>query len=39
MIHEILGINNNRVDLKHLSHMSEEMKEVVLSTEEDLFYR
>jgi hypothetical protein len=30
MIHELLGLNSNRVDLKHLSHLSDEMKDVVL---------
>jgi vacuolar protein sorting-associated protein 45 len=39
MIHEILGINNNRVDLKHLENLPEEMKEVVLSAEDDPFFR
>jgi vacuolar protein sorting-associated protein 45 len=39
MIHEVLGINNNRVDLKHLSHLGEDMREVVLSCEDDTFFR
>jgi len=39
MIHEILGIHDNRVDLKHLGHLSEEMREVVLSMEDDTFFR
>jgi vacuolar protein sorting-associated protein 45 len=39
MIHELLGIHNNRVDLKHLQHLSKEMKEVVLSMEDDTFFR
>mmetsp|Transcript_8639 Transcript_8639/g.14622 ORF Transcript_8639/g.14622 Transcript_8639/m.14622 type:complete len:173 (+) Transcript_8639:789-1307(+) len=39
MIHELLTIKDNKVDLKHLPHLSEEMKEVVLSCEEDTFYR
>lgn len=39
MIHELLGIKNNRVDLRHLSHLSEEMKEVVLSCDEDRFFK
>ena len=39
MIHELIGIKDNRVDLKHLQHLSEEMKEVVISGEDDLFYR
>jgi len=39
MIHELLGINNNRVDLKHIEHLSKEMKEVVLSMEDDTFFK
>lgn len=39
MIHELLGLHCNRVDLKHLSHLSEEMREVVLSSDEDEFFR
>ena len=39
MIHEILEIKNNRVDLKHLDNIEEEMKEVVLSSEDDRFYK
>ena len=39
MIHEILEIKNNRVDLKHIENLEEEMKEVVLSSEDDRFYR
>jgi vacuolar protein sorting-associated protein 45 len=36
MIHEILGINNNRVDLKsRIPTIPEDMEEVVLSTEDD----
>lgn len=38
MIHELLGLTNNRVDLKHLAHLSDEMKEVVLSCDEDEFF-
>ena len=38
MIHELLGLHSNRVDLKHLSHLSEEMKEVVLSCDDDEFF-
>ena len=38
MIHEILDLKNNRVDLKHVDNMSDEMKEVVLSPDEDKFY-
>jgi tRNA uridine 5-carboxymethylaminomethyl modification enzyme len=39
MIHEVLGIKNNRVDLKHLENLEDDMKEVVLSPDEDPFYR
>ena len=39
MIHELLGIKNNRVDLRHLEHLSEEMKEVILSADEDKFFK
>ena len=39
MVHELMGINNNRVDLKHLDHLSPEMKEVVLSSEDDHFFQ
>eukprot|EP00127_Corallochytrium_limacisporum_P006953 Clim_evm7s239 gene=Clim_evmTU7s239 len=38
MIHELLGIKNNRVDLSGLPGVKPEMKEVVLSTEQDEFY-
>ena len=38
MVHELIGINNNRVDLKHLQHLSDEMKEVVLSSDDDSFF-
>jgi len=39
MIHELLGLNKNRVDLSHLSSLSQEMKEVVLCQQEDPFFR
>ena len=39
MVHELMGIKDNRVDLKHVDKLSEEMKEVVLSSEDDHFYR
>ncbi|KAH0539669.1 vacuolar protein sorting-associated protein 45 [Cotesia glomerata] len=38
MVHEILGINNNRVDLSHIQGISKELQEVVLSAEHDEFY-
>ncbi len=39
MVHELIGIKDNRVDLKHLEHISDEMKEVVLSSGDDPFFR
>ena len=39
MVHELLEIQSNRVDLKHLDHLSTEMKEVVLSSDDDHFFR
>ena len=39
MVHELIGIKDNRVDLKHLEHVSDEMKEVVLSSCDDPFFR
>lgn len=39
MVHELIGIKDNRVDLKHLEHLSDEMKEVVLSSIDDSFFR
>ncbi len=39
MIHEILGITNNRVDLKsRIPTIPDDMKEVVLSCEDDKFF-
>lgn len=35
MIHELIGIKNNRVDLRHVKGLSEEMREVVISCDED----
>lgn len=39
MVHELIGIKDNRVDLKHVEHLSDEMKEVVLSGIDDTFFR
>ena len=39
MVHELIGIKDNRVDLRHVEHLSEEMKEVVLSGIDDTFFR
>mmetsp|Transcript_27963 Transcript_27963/g.34733 ORF Transcript_27963/g.34733 Transcript_27963/m.34733 type:complete len:157 (+) Transcript_27963:529-999(+) len=39
MVHELIGIKDNRVDLRHVEGLSEEMKEVVLSGADDPFFR
>ena len=38
MVHEILGIHNNRVSLAKVPGVSKELQEVVLSAEHDEFY-
>lgn len=38
MVHELLTIKNNRVDLTNVEGAPQDMKEVVLSTEQDEFY-
>ncbi|XP_031779936.1 vacuolar protein sorting 45 isoform X1 [Nasonia vitripennis] len=38
MVHELLTINNNRVDLSNVKGISKELKEVVLSAQHDEFY-
>ncbi|CAD7092047.1 unnamed protein product [Hermetia illucens] len=38
MVHELLTINNNRVDLSKVSGISKDLKEVVLSGDQDEFY-
>ncbi|XP_068109331.1 vacuolar protein sorting-associated protein 45 [Hyperolius riggenbachi] len=38
MVHELLGINNNRIDLSRVPGISKDLKEVVLTAENDEFY-
>lgn len=38
MVHELLTINNNRVNLSQVPGISKELSEVVLSAEQDAFY-
>lgn len=38
MVHELLTIHNNRVDLSHVEGAPKDLKEVVLSLEQDEFY-
>ncbi|KAL8449064.1 hypothetical protein Emed_003416 [Eimeria media] len=39
MVHELLSIRHNRVDLHKVPGISEDLKEVVLSTTQDEFYK
>ncbi|KAM9000350.1 vacuolar protein sorting-associated protein 45 isoform 2-T2 [Sarcophilus harrisii] len=38
MVHELLGINNNRIDLSRVPGISKDLREVVLSADNDEFY-
>lgn len=38
MVHELLGIKNNRVNLSHLETVAKELHDVVLSADQDDFY-
>lgn len=38
MVHELLGINNNRINLGNVPGISKDLQEVVLSAEHDEFY-
>ncbi|XP_060073224.1 vacuolar protein sorting-associated protein 45-like [Ylistrum balloti] len=38
MVHELLGINNNRINLSHIPGITKDLQEVVLSAEHDEFY-
>jgi len=38
MVHELLGITNNRINLTGVPGLSKDMQEVVLSAEHDEFY-
>ena len=38
MVHELLGINNNRVHLGSVPGISKDLQEVVLSSEHDEFF-
>ncbi|XP_025832833.1 vacuolar protein sorting-associated protein 45 [Agrilus planipennis] len=38
MVHELLTINNNRVNLSNIPGVSKELSEVVLSADQDSFY-
>ena len=38
MVHELLGITNNRINLGNIPGITKELQEVVLSAEHDEFY-
>jgi len=38
MVHELIGINNNRVDLRGAPGVSKELEQVVLSADQDNFF-
>ncbi|KAJ3300080.1 vacuolar protein sorting-associated protein 45 [Borealophlyctis nickersoniae] len=39
MVHDLLGISNGRVDLSQMPDVKPEMKEIVLSLDQDSFYK
>ena len=39
MIHELLTIENNRVDLSEVPGIAKDMREVTMSPEQDSFYK
>ncbi|KAL0556198.1 hypothetical protein IC582_004708 [Cucumis melo] len=39
MVHELIGIQDNKVDLKSIAKSSKDQQEVVLSSEQDSFYK
>jgi vacuolar protein sorting-associated protein 45 len=39
MVHELMGLNNNRVSLKRAHNISKDLEEVVLSSSQDKFFR
>jgi len=38
MVHELIGIKNNRVTLSHVPDIAKELEEVVMNAEYDEFY-
>ncbi|KAJ3331949.1 vacuolar protein sorting-associated protein 45 [Blyttiomyces sp. JEL0837] len=39
MVHELFGINNGRVDLSSIADVRPELREIVLSSDSDAFYK
>ncbi|ODV97318.1 hypothetical protein PACTADRAFT_66277 [Pachysolen tannophilus NRRL Y-2460] len=39
MVHELIGISNNTVDLSYMPNISKELSKIVLSPDQDSFYK
>ncbi|KAL6962366.1 vacuolar protein sorting-associated protein 45 [Sarracenia purpurea var. burkii] len=39
MLHELIGIQDNKVDLRNIGKISKDQQEVVLSSEQDVFFK
>ncbi|WCJ43420.1 vacuolar protein sorting 45 [Euphorbia peplus] len=39
MVHELIGIQDNKVDLRNIGKLSKDQQEVVLSSEQDVFFK
>ncbi|XP_065881305.1 vacuolar protein sorting-associated protein 45 homolog [Euphorbia lathyris] len=39
MVHELIGIQDNKVDLRNIGKLSKDQQEVVLSSEQDAFFK
>ncbi|XP_073103384.1 vacuolar protein sorting-associated protein 45 homolog isoform X2 [Elaeis guineensis] len=39
MVHELIGIQDNKVDLRHIGKVPQDQQEVVLSSEQDAFFK
>ncbi|KAJ4965913.1 hypothetical protein NE237_017762 [Protea cynaroides] len=39
MVHELIGIEDNKVDLRNIGKISKDQQEVVLSSEQDAFFK
>ncbi|PKA58424.1 Vacuolar protein sorting-associated protein 45 like [Apostasia shenzhenica] len=39
MVHELIGIQDNKVDLKNIGNVPKDQQEVVLSSEQDAFFK
>ncbi|KAK4588709.1 hypothetical protein RGQ29_019642 [Quercus rubra] len=39
MVHELIGIQDNKVDLRNIGKLPKDQQEVVLSSEQDAFFK